>query len=670
MNKTAKHKYSIIGFIYLFGLICASFLDSIVCFIIFVSLGLLYLTANKLRIGFLRLHILFTAAAFLVMGFYGRFYVEESHKLIGRELTVEGMVTEVLSPDNDTVMLTVSGNTEGTPVSFTLFTMDKGIRAGDRVSFSARFSKLTDSAEFSQTGYYYSKGIFLRAYVNGEINILSSSVTPSSFISGISDYFKNEIDMVLSGDEGGILKAIFFGDKSGLSDKLSVSVKRAGVSHLIAVSGMHLTLIVHFIAIIFSRFIKRKSPLIHIAFILFVVFLMFFFGMTVSVMRSGLMLAAVYGSGLFRRRTDILSSISAALLIILIPAPYACRDIGLWLSVLGTLGVGKFGPMTAAYIQNKLNKRVNGTLISSLCAFLFTFPVGAFCFGGVSLFSVFTGIIISPLFAAILTLVLISVMSAGVLSYPLLYISGFIAKIMNTVILLIGGLDFAYARIDNESFMMFTALFLLSLMATLFVSRKIRYIVRLGLVSFVTLVMSVLITEITGFDNIELSLYSDGTNALVTVEDKKGVSFFTLSDSPRITKKISELSVGRNAVFLCIADSTHNNSDIVLSADYHTVHLPDYPAAEYSVNGEYTAKVSENGIILSVRGIDIGLSDIGSDELSDIRIYNGYKKDFSEKENSATILADKRFYNCEENLNAYYKEIVIVINDEGAYALK
>jgi len=165
MNKTAKHKYSIIGFIYLFGLICASFLDSIVCFIIFVSLGLLYLTANKLRIGFLRLHILFTAAAFLVMGFYGRFYVEESHKLIGRELTVEGMVTEVLSPDNDTVMLTVSGNTEGTPVSFTLFTMDKGIRAGDRVSFSARFSKLTDSAEFSQTGYYYSKGI-LKILIN------------------------------------------------------------------------------------------------------------------------------------------------------------------------------------------------------------------------------------------------------------------------------------------------------------------------------------------------------------------------------------------------------------------------------------------------------------------------------------------------------------------------
>lgn len=665
MNKTAKHKYAIIGFIYLLGLICASFLDSTACFIIFILLGLVYLFAHKLR-----LYIFVTAMSFLVMGFYGRFYVEKSHMLVGRELTVDGMIMEVLSPDNDTVMLTVSGTAEGTPISFTLFTTDTGIRAGDRVSFSARFTKLTDSAEFSQTGYYYSKGIFLRAYASGEITVLSSSVTPYSFVSSISDYFKNQIDRVLSGDEGGIIKAIFFGDKSGLSDKLSVSVKRAGVSHLVAVSGMHLTLIVHFIAIIFSRFIKRNSPIISVVFILCVVFLMLFFGMTASVMRSGLMLAAVYGSGLFKRRTNILGSISGALLIILIPAPYACRDIGLWLSVLGTLGVGKIGPMIADFIHKRLNKRVNRELISSIFAFLFTFPVGALCFGGVSLLSILTGIIISPLFAAILTLVLISVMSLGLFSYPLLFAAGFIAKLMNAVIFLIGGLSFSYVRIDNESLMTFIAVFLPALIATLFVSRKIRYIVRLSLASFMALVASALIAEIITFNNIKLYVYSDGADALIIAEDKKGVSFFTLSDSPRIAEKISEFSVGKDAVFLCIADSTHNNPDIALLADYLGVHLPDYPAAEYNIGGEYSAKVYENEIILSVRGIDIGLFDIESERLADIGIYNGYKKDFSEKENSATILADKRFYNCEENLNAYYTEVVIIINEEGAYAFR
>lgn len=663
MNKTAKHKYAIIGFIYLFGLICASFLDSTACFFIFILSGIIYLFSRKLRI-----FVFVIAASFLVMGFYGRFYVEKSHTLVGRELTVNGTVTEVLSPDNDTVLIAVSGNADGTPVSFTLFTTDTGLRVGDNVSFSAKFAKLTDSVEFSQTGYYYSKGIFLRAYASGEINVISSSVTPYAFVSGISDYFKNQIDKVLSGDEGGIIKAIFFGDKSGLSDKLSVSVKRAGVSHLVAVSGMHLTLIVHFIVIVFSRFIKRKSPLISVVFILCVVFLMLFFGMTASVMRSGLMLAVVYGSGLFKRRTNILSSISGALLVILIPAPYACRDIGLWLSVLGTLGVGKFGPMIADFIRKRLNKRVNKALISSLFAYLFTFPVGALCFGGVSVLSVLTGIIISPLFAAILTLVLISVMSVGLFSYPLLFTASFIAKLMNAVILFIGGLDFSYVRIDNESFMTFIAIFLPALIATLFASRKIRYIVRLSLVSFMALAASALIAEIIAFNHIKLYVYSDGTDALIIAEDKKGVSFFTLSDSPRIAEKISEFSIGKETVFLCVAGSTYNNPDIAVSADYLSVHLPDFPDAEYNIGGEYSAKVLDDEIILSVRGIDVGLLDIESEKLADIGIYNGYKKNFSEKENSATILSDKRFYNCEENLNAYYTEVVIIINEEGAYA--
>lgn len=99
-------------------------------------------------------------------------------------------------------------------------------------------------------------------------------------------------------------------------------------------------------------------------------------------------------------------------------------------------------------------------------------------------------------------------------------------------------------------------------------------------------------------------------------------------------------------------------------------HLPGDMAAEYNISGEYSAKISDNEVVLSIRGIEVGLFDIKSETYSDIGVYCGYQKDFTEKENSATILSDKRFYNCGDNLNAYYTEIVVDINEKGEYALK
>lgn len=670
MKKTAKHKYAMIGFIYLLGLICASFLESTACFLLFLVSGLVFLFMKRKRNDFTVVCIGVISVSFLVMGFYGRFYVEKAYMLDGKTSTVEGTVTEVLAPDNDTVLLTVSGTADGTPVSFTLFASDTGIKTGDRIKFSAKFIKLTDNAEFSQVRYYYSKGIFLRAYPRGEIEIVSGSFNLYHVVSALSDYFKGQTDRVLDGDESGIIKALFFGDKSSLSEELSVSVKRSGISHLTAVSGTHLTLIIHLIAMVFSKVIKRKSLLSTVLFILIVIFLMMFFGMTASVMRSGFMLSAVYGAQLFRRRPKIVNSVGVALLFILIPSPYACCDIGLWMSVLGTLGVSVVSDRVNLFLRKRLSKRPGKELVAAVCAFMCTLPVGMFAFGGISLVSFFTGIITVPLFSAILILVLLSVLSLGLLSYPLLLAAGVTAKVMNKIILFMGNLRYAYIETDESLTALFAVLFITAFSATLITSRKIRYIIRLTAFSAAALVMSALITEIIEFNNIKISVYSDGNNPLVAVEDKKGISFYTISDSIGVKKKITECSAGKNKSFLCVAGSTENNTDVFSDSEFLSCHFPDFPPASYDIGGEYTAEIKDNVIILYIRGITVAVLPIEDASPSHIGIYGGYSKSSANKGNSATILCDKRFYNCNDEINAYYNKTEIIINGDGKYYIK
>jgi len=418
----------------------------------------------------------------------------------------------------------------------------------------------------------------------------------------------------------------------------------------------------------FSKLIKRKTKVMSVCFIGCVIFLMMFFGMTASVMRSGFMLCLVYSAQLFNRRSNVLNSVGAALILILLPAPYACRDIGLWLSVLGTLGVSVVSSAVNAFIRNKFRKNINRELVAGVCAFMCTMPIGALCFGGISLVSFLTGIIVAPLFSVILILVLLSVLSLGIFSQPLMLAAGIVAKLMNAVVNFIGGFRYAYIEIADETLLMFFVLLAFALLATLAVSRRKRYIVRLIAASFVTVAIAPLAVEIISFNNIRLSVYSDGQGGLLTVEDKNGVSFFTLSDSSRICGKIEEYSVGKNKCLLCVADITENNSDIDTGGFIKT-HLPLSPETEYDINNEYTARISDNGILLNIRGIKVALLPINSADECDIGIYCGYKKELENKGNLATILCDKRFYNSEDKLNAYYYETEIVINEEGMYSL-
>ncbi len=664
MNGTTKHKYVTIGFIYLFGLICASFMGKELSFIaafVFLSAFLFKLLKNRT----FPLQLMVLAAAFTVFGFYSLFIIEKSYELDGSTAYVRGTVTECRNPDNDTVMLSITGEAQGVPLKFTLFTADTGIGEGDSVEFTAMFSEFRDKSDFAEASYYYSKNIFLKAYAKSDI--VTEKNADYGFITKLSDYLKDRLDAVFYDDAGGIIKAMIFGDKSGLSSKLSASIRRSGIAHLTAVSGLHLSLMVHTAAVIIQLISGGKKRIAGIFSVFFTAVLMVFFGMTASVIRSGLMMIFYYSSAFFFRKTATIKSLDMALLLILIFSPCACRDTGLWLSVLGTIGVGVVSPLICNKLKIKEENTIGTFFISSLSAALCTAPVGALCFGGISFAAAITSILVQPFFTFIIILVPLA-FTLTFISEPLFYISGIAARIMCFIAEFIGGQQFSYTEVsDSLIVLLFIFIIIGAGIILLITERKVHliYMTAAFIAAFIGAISS---GRIADYENIRISVHSDGENALLKVEDKTGVSAFISSDSKKAIDLIYEHTIGDNLNLVCIIKDTDNNNEIENNDYKCTVHIPEYGDMIYNMSG-YTVYIVNGEVILNIRGISVGMLPIKSETLCDAAVYTGYSKNFIAKGNSATILCDKKFYNCDGAVNACYNKAELIIRPDGGMAL-
>lgn len=667
MIEKVRHKYATIGFIYLFGLICAFFIGKIAAFCASLIIAAAAYAGFRRFDRLITLYITVLAAAFLISAVYETVFIDECLELAGKSAYVNGRVIERHNPDNDTVLLTVSGTADGVPLKLTLFAEDTGASVGDTVQFEAYFTELKNDSVFSEASYYYSKGIFIRATAEGPVICEEGRKTPAVLLLSISDWCKKRIDSVVSGDSAGIIKGMLFGDKSDLSARLAVLVKRSGVSHLMAVSGLHLSLMIHLLSVLLRVLFKGNPHKTALFSILFTVVLMIFFRMTASVLRSGIMMILYYSAPFFHRKSSAYNSVGIALMIILAVNPCACMDVGLWLSALGTLGVGTAAPALLKRLKISEERFILSAVVTSFCASVFTAPVGMLCFGGISLTAVVTGLLIQPFFTLTLMLVPLALAVPFALK-PLMFTAGLAAGIMKAIISFIGGLHFSYYEPDSEAVAFFGIFLIFTAVISFVISRDKRYIIISAITIVSAGVIALSLYEISMMDKITVKVHSDGTNGLVVTESRVGKYVYVLSDSDKCCDLVYRC-VGIDPNFICIASDTDNNKGI--NADFSCpIHTPDDNDGAYSIGGEYTAVVADGEIILNIDGITVGFMTVKSDTVCDISIYSGYSKNFSGSGNYATILCDKRFYKYGTAVNSYYNDVEIIFNKEGGIALR
>lgn len=414
---------------YLAGLFFASFFTGITSAIVFLVLAILVF-AGGTRGNDLILLIVFFVAAFAVSKTYERFYYDRIVNYSGSTGDFSGEITGIESYAGDLSLYTLEGELDGiSDVKVTYLGSGLNAEYGDILRLeSCRFSEYTNDYVFRNKDIFMAEGIFLSADYP---ECVSVERTDSRKIkNAIMDYREKMLSSFrseMSGKTGNFLGAMVFGEKRGFAPNMKTELYRSGIGHVMAVSGIHVSVIAVMLMAVLSKLrLGRILP-----FILMNVLLIIFITMAewpASAVRALVMIDFIYSARIFRRQSDIFNSLAGAVLAICIADPFAVYSSGFLLSVTATFGIGVFGPyMTKNFTGNR---HVRNFLIM-ICTSMCVFPLTIKYFGETSLISPITNIILLPLCSGALIIGAAYVITGGIL--PVLGI----AELMLTPVLAI-----------------------------------------------------------------------------------------------------------------------------------------------------------------------------------------------------------------------------------------
>jgi competence protein ComEC len=269
-----------------------------------------------------------------------------------------------------------------------------------------------------------------------EFEVLEPASAFSKFLSGIRADFRSRSGD-LGGDAGALIPGMILGDTSLQGEQFTSQMRRAGLSHLTAVSGANFAIVSALVFYLFRGVVPRIIPRLILTAIFLVIFL-FLVRPSPSVLRAGVMAAVVLLSKASGNARNSVAALATAIAVLLLLDPFQAVDPGFALSVLATSGLIFIAPRITERLKQYLPEWL-AEIISIPCAATVTCtPYIIFLSGEISILSVLFNVLVAPVVAPITILGFIAV-----LALPIPFISEFlllIAKGFSQWIVYISGL--------------------------------------------------------------------------------------------------------------------------------------------------------------------------------------------------------------------------------------
>ena len=204
----------------------------------------------------------------------------------------------------------------------------------------------------------------------------------------------------IDGKSQAVFAAVALGEKSLLDKELKEDYSVAGASHVLALSGMHLSMIYMLLSLLFVG-IKRHW-IGQLVLLLLVWTYVVLVGMSPSVVRSAIMLTLYAIIGLIHRGGTPLNTLALAAVLMLAVNPFALYDVGFQLSFMAVLGILVFFPLLKELIPfhyrptNKILQWIMGMVMVSLSAQTMTAPLVALYFGRFSCYFLLANLLAVP----------------------------------------------------------------------------------------------------------------------------------------------------------------------------------------------------------------------------------------------------------------------------------
>lgn len=233
------------------------------------------------------------------------------------------------------------------------------------------------------------------------------------WLKGFSIKLKENLSKLLNEKELGIVKGFVLGDTSDLDEDIKENFTNSSLSHMLAVSGAHVSYVIMTVSLIFQskNFGKKTTKIITM---LVLIIFMIITNMSPSVTRAVICMIINIFAGLIYKRPDTINALAISIIFTLILNPFSLFNIGLQLSYAGTIGIICFSKLIEAKPKNKIKKYIYDSIIVSTSANLVSFPLMAYYFNTISLNFIISNLVVSPVLGLIIILGIITLLASTI----------------------------------------------------------------------------------------------------------------------------------------------------------------------------------------------------------------------------------------------------------------
>jgi competence protein ComEC len=241
-----------------------------------------------------------------------------------------------------------------------------------------------------------------------------------TFVNNLRESLRSNADALFS-DEAAAARGILLGDSKALDASARAAFADAGLLHLFAVSGLHVTVLVG----VFGKLVRTRCKWLSLAILaLFLLFLCAVTGFTPSVLRASFLLIGLRLCRMRERKADMPSVFCFSMAMTLLCEPFAYATVGFQLSFSAVAGMVLLGrtlrkPFPAAVRQTKIASALTG----STAAIIGMLPLTAYYFGTLAWISIPLSILLIPTMPILLLTGFLSVLLYGVLPHVAMALS-------------------------------------------------------------------------------------------------------------------------------------------------------------------------------------------------------------------------------------------------------
>jgi competence protein ComEC len=300
---------------------------------------------------------------------------------------------------------------------------------------------------------------------------------------GFSANFRDKIEVALSKyhfqtNELGVIKALLLGQRQDISKDLITDYSKAGAIHILAVSGLHVGIILLILSFIFKPVERFKNGKFIKSILIILILWMFAFiaGLSPSVVRAVTMFTFLAIGNAFQRKKVTEFSLIASMFFLLLVQPLFLFDVGFQLSYLAVFGI--------VWIQPKLYKiyaptyqienKIWQLITVSIAAQIGVLPLSLYYFHQFPGLFMLSNLIIIPCLGTILIggIVMIFMALLGVLPQFLASIYGFVISLMNSFVSWISQQEYFLFKDISLSFLLMMASYVFIILGTSFLIKK------------------------------------------------------------------------------------------------------------------------------------------------------------------------------------------------------